>query len=106
MSQPWPHARAGHALPKTCGHSHVVMHSFWCHATCQSLSTELRGQHLAAFHTSATNTTEEAKLQAVIADEDPSQRVVKNTNSVERLLGNLITSVLRGYATSLMAMGI
>lgn len=31
------------------GPCHVVTLSFWCHATCQSLSTELRGQHLPAF---------------------------------------------------------
>lgn len=39
VPRPRPHARAGHTLPKACGLSHVVTLSFWCHATCQSLST-------------------------------------------------------------------
>ena len=69
VSPPRPQARAGHALPEARGHGHGVTLSFWCHATCQSLSTELRGQHLPASHTPATNSAEEAELQAVAADE-------------------------------------
>ncbi len=71
LSQPRPQARAGHALPKACGHGHGVTLSFWCHATCQSLSTAVKGRHLPASHTPATYRTEEAKLQAVSADEAP-----------------------------------
>lgn len=60
--------------PKACGHSRVVTPSLRCHATCQSLSTEVRGQHLPAAHTPATNRTEEAKLQAFSVDKAARQR--------------------------------
>lgn len=81
VSQARPRAQAGHAPPKACGHSHVVTLSFWCHATCQSLSTKMRGQHLPASHTSATN-RQSSRHSLLI--KFLNYKRVKNTNSVEK----------------------
>ncbi|TNN56343.1 hypothetical protein EYF80_033454 [Liparis tanakae] len=62
VSPPLPHVLAGHAPPPP---------PLKARGLISSLSAEPGGRHLAAFPTSAVNTTEEAKLQA---DEAPELR--------------------------------